>query len=452
MNCLKRVKHWLMISLMLMINLLIMQHARAALPISQVSLESGAKLYFIEVRSIPMVDIGIDFKAGSVYDPSGKSGVSQFVAAMMNKGSVIDAVQRSEAWIADQLSDRGASVSFSAGSESASMRLRSLSRSDVLNPLISQVSQMLVAPTFDSKILEREKLRGIAAIKEANSKPETILATQFDKMVYGTHPLGTETTEDSVQAIKALDLKKFHQTFYRAANANVLIVGDLSKDQAIAIANQLTQKLAVNSISVGAPQEIPLVSPLKALPADQREIRLAHPSQQAHIRVGALGIPRNHPDYFPLLVGNYILGGGGFVSRLMNEVREKRGLSYSVSSYFYPLKTSGLFIAGLQTKKDQANQALDVMRQTMAEFIQNGPTADELKAAKDNLINGFALRIDSNRKLMDNLSGIAWHGLPLNTLDEWTNQVSVVTQTQVQEALRKHLDMNLMRTVIVGAQ
>lgn len=424
--------------------------AYAALPISKIKLETGAQLFFVEVKSIPMVDIGIDFQAGSVYDPVNKSGVADLVAHQMNKGSLIKGQSKNESFISNQISDRGASVVFSAGAESSSLRVRSLSRPDVLGELVDYLSDMVAYPTFDSKILDREKQRWITNIKEANTKPETILSQQFSKMIYARHPFGLENTEKSIQAIESSDLKQFHQSYYRAAHANVLIVGDVSRDQAIEIATRLTAKLPKNGVMANV--QVSPVPKLEVRPAEKRELRLSHSSQQAHIRIGTLGIPRNHPDYFPLMVGNYVLGGGGFVSRLMIEIREKRGLSYGVSSYFYPLKNSGLFIAGLQTRKDQANQALAVMRQTVGDFIQNGPTPSELTAAKDNLINGFPLRIDSNKKLLDNLSGIAWHELPLNTLDEWTNQVRAVTQEQVKQAFQKHLNMNEMLTVIVGAQ
>ncbi len=163
-------------------------------------------------------------------------------------------------------------------------------------------------------------------------------------------------------------------------------------------------------------------------------------------------VARNNPDYFPLLVGNYILGGGGFVSRLMSEVREKRGLAYSVFSYFAPGKDNGIFQASLQTKSDQGFVALGVLSETIAKFIAQGPTANELTAAKSNLINGYPLRIDNNRKLLDNVSSIAWNDLPLDTMEVWTKQVEAVTLGQVTAAFQKYLAMDRMKIVVLGAQ
>jgi zinc protease len=150
-------------------------------------------------------------------------------------------------------------------------------------------------------------------------------------------------------------------------------------------------------------------------------------------------------------VGNYILGGGGFVSRLTSEVREKRGLSYSVYSYFSPGLHAGAFTVGLQTRPDQAQQAVQVSQEVLARFVADGPTEAELKAAQDNLVGGFALRIDSNRKLLDNIAGVAWNDLPLDYLDTWTAQVAKVTVADIKAAFARKLQPQRMVTVTVGA-
>ena len=162
------------------------------------------------------------------------------------------------------------------------------------------------------------------------------------------------------------------------------------------------------------------------------------------------GFKRDDPDFFALTVGNYILGGGGFVSRLTAEVREKRGLSYSVYSYFNPALHAGAFTIGLQTRPDQANQAVQVSRDVLAKFVEEGPTEVELKAAKDNLMGGFALRIDTNAKLLDNVSNIAWNKLALDYLDTWTQQVEKITLTDIKAAFGRKLQPERMVTVVVG--
>ncbi|MCY1363410.1 putative zinc protease [compost metagenome] len=193
---------------------------------------------------------------------------------------------------------------------------------------------------------------------------------------------------------------------------------------------------------------VPEVAPL----AQAVEQRLPFDAAQAQVLIGQPGVARNDPDFFPLLVGNYILGGGGFVSRLTTEVREKRGLSYSVYSYFAPGLHAGAFQLGLTTRPDQADQAIGVAREVVRGFVAQGPTEAELQAAKDYLINGFALRIDSNRKLLDNVSNIAWNGLPLDYLDTWTDQVQRVSVADIRRAFARVLQPDRMVTVTVGAK
>ncbi|HNQ58779.1 MAG TPA: insulinase family protein, partial [Candidatus Desulfobacillus denitrificans] len=158
------------------------------------------------------------------------------------------------------------------------------------------------------------------------------------------------------------------------------------------------------------------------------------------------------PDYIPLLVGNYVLGGGGFVSRLMKEVREKRGYAYSVYSYFQPQRQPGPFEVGLQTKRDQAGAALKVVEEVLAGFLEGGPSGEELKAAQRNLVDGFPLRIDSNRKLLEYLSVIGFYGLPLTYLDDFPRKVQAVTAADIRAAFARHVRPAHFVTVIVGGE
>jgi zinc protease len=287
------------------------------------------------------------------------------------------------------------------------------------------------------------------ALLESETKPESVLDRRFRKSVYGNYPLANSPSVQTVANINASDLQQFHKLFYRGDRMIISIVGDISKAEAAEIVQGLLQKV---------PQSGPAISQLPEFerspvePLSQREVTIPFDSQQAHIAMGMTAVTRSNPDYFPLLVGNYVLGGGGFVSRLMSEVREKRGLAYSVSSYFAPGKDVGIFQAGLQTKNDQAALALDVLSTTITQFIINGPTQTELEAAKANLMNGYPLRIDNNRKLLDNVSSIAWNNLPLDTMDMWTKQVEAVSLEQVKTAFQKYLAMDRMKIVVLGAK
>jgi zinc protease len=179
---------------------------------------------------------------------------------------------------------------------------------------------------------------------------------------------------------------------------------------------------------------------------------IGHPATQAHILIGAPGIRRDDPDYFPLFVGNYVLGGGGFSSRISEEVRQKRGLAYSAYSYFAPLAQKGSFVIGMQTRKDQAQQALDVTMKTLRDYVASGPTAKELEDAKKNLIGGFPLRIDSNRKIHDYLTVIGFYQLPLTYLDDFVKNIERVTAADIKRAFAARVNPDQLVTVVVGAE
>jgi len=190
--------------------------------------------------------------------------------------------------------------------------------------------------------------------------------------------------------------------------------------------------------------------PVSALAAGSTRI-IAHPASQSHILIGAPGMRRDDPDYFPLYVGNYVLGGGGFVSRITEEVRNKRGLAYSAYSYFSPLEQRGPFLIGLQTKREQAQEALSVVQKTLRRFLASGPTEEELKAAKQNIIGSFPLRIDSNRKILEYLALIGFYRLPLTYLEDFGRHVDRVTVADIKSAFARRIDPDKMVTVVVGA-
>jgi zinc protease len=309
-------------------------------------------------------------------------------------------------------------------------------------------ADVLKEPIFDQKIVMREKARVISAIKESNLKPEFILSKEFDRQIYGDHPFGKTPTVDTIQSITSADMVEFYKSRYAVQDAKVTIVGDISRQEADLIIGRLMSTLPSK---VKVLTKAPEVKLFEKQSIKQKTIKISHAAQQAHISIGMPTISRKDPDYFPMLLGNYILGGGGFVSRLTSEVREKRGLAYSISSYVAPGRQVGPFVAGMQTKKEQADLAVDVMRKTISDFVDNGPTEAEMITAKSNLINGFPLRIDSNRKILDNVASIAWNDLPLDTLDTWTNQMRAVTREQVVIAFKKNLDVDKLVTVVVGA-
>ncbi len=402
---------------------------------------SGAKVLFVEDHDIPMLDVAVSLPAGSSYDSAQKSGLAAITHHLLDLGSE----GMNEDDTARGLADLGAQLGGGFDQDRASMSLRTLSNIAVRDKALAIMARVLQHPLYAPEILAREQTRVIAGLKEAETKPESIADKSFQKAVYGDHPYALQVsgTVDSVRTLTVQDLQDFYRNHYNANHAVVAIMGDVSREQASAIAEQLTSELPKTEVELRLPQVVKQIS--------ASEQRIAHPASQSHILIGAPGMSRSDPDYFPLYVGNYILGGGGFVSRLMNEVREKRGLAYSVYSYFMPLKQTGAFQLGLQTKKEQADEALALVRKTLSNFIAKGPTEQELIAAKQNIVGGFPLRIDSNRKILEYLSIIGFYDMPLTYLDDFTRRVDQVTVAQIRDAFKRHIDPQHMATVIVGA-
>ena len=402
---------------------------------------SGANVLFVENHDIPMLDVSVAIPAGSSFDAADKSGVASLTHHLLDLG----AEDLSEDDIARGMADIGAQFGGGFDQDRASMSLRTLSSAAQRDKALDIMARVLQRPLFSEAILAREKARVIAALKEAETKPESIADKVFHKALFGTHPYALPLSGEiaSVEKITTQDLRDFYAARYRAGSAVVAIMGDVTRPQAEIIAQQLTEKLSSSAVSA-ALSEVAMTIPAS-------EQRIAHPASQSHILIGAPGMARNDPGYFALYVGNHILGGGGFVSRLMHEVREKRGLAYSVYSYFMPSKQPGPFQIGLQTKKEQADEALQLVRDTLAGYIAKGPTEKELTAAKQNIVGGFPLRIDSNRKILDYLGIIGFYDLPLTYLDDFTRKVEQVTVAQVRDAFKRRINPQAMATVIVGA-
>lgn len=422
--------------------------AQAGIPIQHWTQSSGAGVWLVESPTVPMVDVRIDFDAGGRRDPSAQAGLAGVSVAMQSKGirvqgtdPALDENALGEAW-----ADLGASFAGGDSGDRVSFSLRSLTYPDLLARAVALAARQLAEPAYPEVVWTRERERLVAALREANTRPATVAARTYNQAVFGSHPYGHDTNEQTLARISVADMQAWHRLYLQPCRARVSIVGAITRAQADALVTQLLARLPATACAALPP--VAEVQPLGAAV----EKRIPFESAQAHVLIGQPGFKRDDPDFFALTVGNYILGGGGFVSRLTEEVREKRGLSYSVYSYFNPGLHAGSFSIGLQTRPDQAAQAVQVARETLRRFLAEGPTGAELKAAKDNLIGGFALRIDNNRKLLDNVANIAAHGLPLDYLDTWTQQVAKVTVADIRAAFARKLQPERMVTVVVGGR
>ena len=422
--------------------------AHAAVPIQHWTLPSGAKIYLAATNALPIVDVQIDFDAGGRRDPPAQAGLASVTAGMVEKGlrasgsdPAMDQNALGEAW-----ADLGANFDVGAGSDRTSFTLRTLSNPALLDKAVRLAAREIGEPAFPEDVWKRERERINAAIREANTKPATIAEKAFSQAVYGTHPYGLDTTEATLARIDVATMRQRYEQLIVPCRAKVSIVGAVTREQAGEIATALLSRLPSSSSACAELPPVPEVAPLTAA----KEERIAHDSAQAHVIIGQPGYRRADPDHFALNLGNYVLGGGGFVSRLTEEVREKRGLAYSVYSTFSPGLHAGAFRIGFQTRPDQADEAVKVSRDVLAKFVAEGPSAAELKAAKDNLIGGFPLLLDSNRKLLGNVANIAWNDLPLDYLDTWTARMNAITASDIKAAFARQLQPERMVTVVVG--
>ena len=389
-------------------------------------MDNGARVYFVSSTALPLIDIQVDFAAGSAYDPQNKAGLAGLTFDLLQSGTD----KMNEQTIADSLADTGGQLSTSTDLDRSSLSIRTLSSKPEREAIIGLATDLLTNPTFPPNAVQREKARSIAALKEALTRPSTLTDRRFNEAIYSGHPYGRSPDVTSLERITQSDLVNFHQRFVVTKNATITIVGDVTRADAEGIANTLMAGLPAGQAAPALPQP--------GQPEALTE-HISNPSAQAHIQAGMPGMTRDDPDYFPLLVGNYILGGGGFVSRLMVEVREKRGFAYSVYSYFMPNRVAGPFVIGLQTRGSQAEDAIAVVRDVLQQFVSGGPTDEELNAAKDNLVNGFGLRLDSNAKIAGYVSMIGFYQLPPDWLDTYLQHVKNVTNDQIRDAFQRRV-------------
>ncbi|PCJ32321.1 MAG: peptidase M16 [Gammaproteobacteria bacterium] len=402
---------------------------------------NGGQVYFVSAPELPMVDIQVVFDAGSARDGQ-LAGTALLTNAMLNEGAGgLNADQ-----IAVKFEDVGAHFSNSSRRDMAALSLRSLTTEDALPAALTMFTDILTKPDFPLDSFDRIQKQILISLQAEKQSPSAIASRAFYSGLYGEHPYAAMPigNEVSVGQLNLAVLEAFYKQYYVANNATVILVGAISKQQAEMIAEQLLSGLEAGD----KPTKMNKVMPL----AQAKQVVINHPSSQTHIVMGQPGMNRGDADYFALYVGNHILGGSGLVSQLSNEVREKRGLSYSVYSYFRPMRELGPYQFGLQTRNDQAQQALSVMKQTLVDFIDKGPTEAELIAAKQNITGGFALRVDSNSKIAGYLAVIGFYDLPLTYLDTFKQSVNAVTVEQIKEVFSRRIDADKMVTVLVGGQ
>lgn len=400
---------------------------------------NGVRVLFVETHELPMVDIKVVFDAGSARDGD-KAGLARLTSTLLDEGAGDLSVDQ----IARRFEDVGAQYTTGSKRDYATVGLRSLTDPKLLNTAVDTLATVLRDPTFPQSAVDRERKRMLVDLEQQKESLEDIATRRFYAALYGKHPYATPPsgTKDSLQGLTRDDVVDFYHRHYVAADALVVIVGDLKRGEARTLADTAVGKLPKGEAAPALPRAAGLTG--------SDTVRVAHPSTQTHVMSGQVGITHRDEDYFPLYVGNHILGGNGLVSRLSEEIREKRGLSYYAYSYFDPMRARGPFVMGLQTRNNQVQEAIDVMNKTLDTFVEKGPTAKELKESKQNITGGFPLRIDSNGKIARYLTFIGFYKLPLNYLNTFNRHVEQVTLAQIRRAFKRHVHPGKRLTVIVG--
>lgn len=400
----------------------------------------GTPVYYVHAPQLPMVDMQVIFDAGGSRNGD-LPGLAALTNGLLSQGAGgLDADAISQGF-----ESLGANYGADAGYDSASVSVRTLTEEKLLTKAIENLKRVVSKPDFPEDALERRRARTLIGLQSKQQSPGTLAREAFMQAIYQSHPYAkpADGTEESIKAIKRKDIIDFYKKYYVSNNAMIAIVGAIDRKQAEQIAEELLSELAKGEKAASLQK----VKDLEK--ADT--VFIEHPSAQTHILVGQPGLKRGDPDYFPLYVGNHVLGGGGMVSRLFEEIREKRGLSYSAYSYFSPMRFNGPFLAGLQTRSDQVDEALSVLMENINRFIEEGPSKEELIASKKNITGGYPLRIDSNSKILGYVVMIAYYGLPLDYLDTFNANVEAVTIEQIKDAFKRRLAPDKLITVMVGS-
>lgn len=412
--------------------------ARRNLDLQHWVTEQGARVYFMPASELPMLDVQVLFAAGASRDGD-QPGLAMLTNGMLNEGTG----SKDAGAIAAAFEQLGARFTNSSHRDMALVGLRTLTEQDKLDPALALFSEVMSRPSFPEDAFERLRNQLLASQRLRLQRPGALASEAFWADLYPQHPYGSlpEGTAESLTGISIADLEQFHRRFYSAGNAVIALVGDIDRAGAERIAQRLANALPQGPAAESTPAPEPITS-------SHRHIEFN--GQQTHVLVGQHGISRHDPDYVALYVGNQILGGSGFGSRLMEEIRETRGLSYSVSSNLIPMQATGPFMISMQTRADQVDQALEVIHASLDHFISEGPTEAELVRTRRQISGEFPLSTANNAAIVGQLGVIGFYGLPLNHLQLFLDQVQALTTEDIRQAFARHFDPERRLVVTVG--
>ncbi|MEN0104910.1 MAG: pitrilysin family protein [Pseudomonas sp.] len=398
----------------------------------------GAKVLFVEAHQLPMFDLRLTFAAGSSQDGD-TPGLAMMTNAMLNEGVAGKDVSA----IAAGFEDLGADFGNGAYRDMGVASLRSLTAADKREPALKLFAEVIGQPTFPADSLERIKNQVLAGFEYQKQNPGRLAGLELFKRLYGDHPYAhsSDGTAKSIPGITIAQMQAFHRKAYAAGNTVIALVGDLSRAEAEAMAAQVSAALPKG------PALAKTVAPAEPQPG---LTHIEFPSKQTTLLLAELGIDRAEPDYAALFLGNQILGGGGFGTRLMDQVREKRGLTYGISSGFTAMQARGPFMISLQTRAEQSEGALKLVQDILRDYLANGPTQKEVDDAKRELAGSFPLSTASNGDIVAQLGAIGFYDLSLSYLEDFMQQVQALDVATVKAAMAKHLNADNLVIVTAG--
>jgi len=403
-------------------------------------LQNGLTVVTSEQKALPMVTISLLIEAGSRFEPEGREGLANIAARLLTYGTK----SRTALQISETLDFLGATLSTACGEEAASVSMTLLKKD--LDTGLQLLAEILSASTFPAEEIDRQKQSVIASIRAREEDPGQVAQVKFIATLFPKSPYGrpVEGTAESVKRVDRPGLLEFYQKYYRPNHAILTVVGDVSHQEAIDRLGKAFRPWEKGGASVG-----PAPRPAPGAPT---VIKINKDLTQANIILGHEGVPRAHPDYYAIQVMNYILGGGGFSSRLMESIRNQRGLAYSVYSAFEPEKYAGSFQVSMQTKNESAGEAIRVAVEEIYKIREQGATEEELKAAKDYLIGSFPLRLDTNRKVAVFLSQVEFFSLGLDYPEYYPVIIRAVTREDVLRVAKRYLQPEKLIVVVVADQ
>lgn len=414
--------------------------AALATDITRVQGPGGIEAWLVQEHSIPLISVQIGFRGGASMDPEGKAGLANIVSGLLDEG----AGDLNSSAFQQRLEDRAIRLGFNASMDRFSGHMMTLSENR--DEAFRLLGMALGSPRFDPEPIERIRRQITVSLRHKAEDPSQIANLAWYKHLFGNHPYGRaiDGTEESLSRVTTQDMRDFARKWFTKDNLYVTVVGDIDPGTLKSLLNSTFGTLPETGNSHAGLKEAKVVST-----GEVRVIERDIP--QSVVAFGQDFIKRDHPDWYSAYVLNYILGGGGFASRLMTEVREKRGLAYSVGSYLHPYERAGLLVGHVATENARVNESIDIIRNEIGKMRDTGPTEEELANAKTYITGSFPLSLDSNRKIARYLLMIQLRGLGIDYIENRNKKIDAVSLQDVRRVAKTLLDPDKLVFVVVGS-